>query len=315
MKNTDLILPLTSVSKKDVPYCGGKGANLGELVKSGIPVPPGFIIPTSVYDRYFNENNLNSFIKKVLSKYNLDNYNELKEVSTLIERAVISGKILADDKSEIMKYFKELTSEFVAVRSSATSEDLSEYSWAGQLSTFLNTSEKKLFENIKKCWASLYSDRAISYRLSKKLLDSNISVGIVVQEMVDSEVSGIAFTANPVTKDSDMIVIEAVLGLGEAAVSGMVTPDSYIVNKKDFTIFDCKISMQKEMIKRVNGKNMIIDAPEKKRDKRKLTESKITKLAKQCIKIEELFGTPQDIEWSFDKGKLYILQSRPITTL
>jgi pyruvate,water dikinase len=241
MKNNELILQLSSTSKEDVLSCGGKGANLGELVKSGVPVPPGFVIPTSLYDRFLKENGLDTYEETVLNQCNLDDYSELNKASVLIEKAVLSGKISGRDESEIMKHFKKLNSKYVAVRSSATSEDMVESSWAGQLSTFLNSTKEELIVKIKKCWAYLYSTRAISYRISKDLLGLEVLVGVIVQKMVDAEVSGVAFTANPVTSDPDMIVIEAVLGLGEAVVSGMVTPDSYIVNKRDLTVFDCNI--------------------------------------------------------------------------
>jgi len=206
-----------------------------------------------------------------------------------------------------------LNTKYVAVRSSATSEDTKKTSWAGQLSTYLNTSQRDLIDNIKRCWASLFSPRALTYRARQNLIKSNVLVAVIVQKMVDSEVSGIVFTAHPVTSDPDMIMIEAGYGLGEAMVSGLITPDNYIINKNDLTIFDFSIGTQKKMVTRIKREHKIIDVPKEKQGKRKLKEKDAFKLAKLCLKIEKHFGCPQDIEWAKSKNKIYILQTRPIT--
>ncbi len=194
------------------------------------------------------------------------------------------------NKKEILVEFKKLKTKYVAVRSSATAEDSSTASWAGQLESYLNVTEKNLIKSIEKCRASLYSPRAVSYRKQKGLNKQKISVAVVIQKMVQSETSGICFTANPVTGDRNEMVIEAASGLGEAIVGGKITPDTYTISNK-LSISDIDIG------NRYSYPKLIL------------------KLAKLCLKIEKLFKYPQDIEWAFAKGKIYILQSRPITTL
>lgn len=304
---SDLILPLDQVSKDNIGLCGGKGVSLGELVKMEMPVPDGFVVTTNVYGKFLEENGIKIDLKGV----DVEDSEAVGFVSDEIQKLILEGKVNHKLQEEIILHFNKLNCQFVAVRSSATAEDTTRTSWAGQLSTYLNTQKRDLIDNIKRCWASLFNPRAISYRASQRLLGADIAVAVIVQKMVDADVSGIVFTAHPVTKDPDMILIEAGFGLGEAMVSGMVTPDNYVVNKKDLTIYDFKISKQKKMV----TKEGTLDIPEEKQGERKLSEEKAIELAKLCIKIENHYYDPQDIEWALAKNKLYILQSRPITTL
>lgn len=221
----------------------------------------------------------------------------------------------AFDKKEILAEFKKLKTKRVAVRSSATAEDSSSAAWAGQLESYLNVTEKNLIKSIEKCWASLYSPRAIFYRSKKGLSKQKISVAVVIQKMVQSEISGVCFTVNPVTKDKNQIVIEAGYGLGETIVGGKITPDTYMIDKKKKTILDKNISRQKLMIVMDNNGTKEITVPKSKQDRQKLSDKQIIKLAQICKKIETHYKVPQDIEWAFEKGKFYIVQSRPITTL
>ena len=180
----------------------------------------------------------------------------------------------------------------------------------------LNTTEKDLLENVKQCWSSLFTPRALHYRAEHGLLETEIAVAVVVQQMVNSEVSGIVFTAHPVTKDRDMLVLEAAFGLGEAIVQGMITPDTYIVNKKDMTIFDTNIGTQsKKIIRNERGHNETIELSEEEGSKRALPEAVILDIAKLSMRIEQHYGHPQDIEFAHEAGKTFIVQSRPITTL
>jgi len=212
--------------------------------------------------------------------------------------------------------FIKLGAKFVAVRSSATAEDSSVASWAGELETYLDTIEKTLLDNVKKCWSSLFTPRAIFYRQEKKLLKTKVSVAVVIQKMVESEISGIAFTVHPVTRDKNQLIIEAGWGLGEAIVSGQVTPDAYVVDKRDLSIMDINIAKQEMMIIRKAGGGIKHAAVAKaKLEKQKLNGKQIIELAKICVQIEKHYKKPQDIEWAFAKGKFYITQSRPITTL
>ncbi len=226
-------------------------------------------------------------------------------------------EIPQDIGEEIVKEFKKLKAKYVAVRSSATAEDSSIASWAGELETYLNTTDKTLLANVKKCWSSLFTPRAIFYRYEKKMTDQKVSVAVVVQAMVESEISGIAFTVHPVTKDKNQMIIEAGFGLGEAVVSGQITPDSYILDKRDFSIIDINIAEQKKELVRKGaaGSNVWKNLSKTKQEVQKLTGKQIIELAKLCVQIEKHYKKPQDIEWAFAKGKFYITQSRPITTL
>jgi len=231
-------------------------------------------------------------------------------------RDLISRVKFPDDlKEEITAGFKKLKTTLVAVRSSATAEDSKTASWAGELETYLNTDEKNLISNVKKCWSSLFTPRAIFYRHEKKLLKSKVSVAVVVQKMIQSDVSGICFTVHPVTQDKNQLIIEAGFGLGEAIVSGQITPDSYVLDKRGWSIMDINISKQETKIEKIKGLTKTVQVPKVDQEKQKLPGKKIIQLAKLCGQIEKHYGFPCDIEWAMEKDKLYITQSRPITTL
>ena len=191
----------------------------------------------------------------------------------------------------------------VAVRSSATAEDSSQASWAGELETYLNTTEKTLITNVKKCWSSLFTPRAIFYRHEKKLHKAKVSVAVVVQTMIQSQISGITFTVHPVTKDRNQMIIEAGLGLGEAIVSGQITPDSYVINKKSLTLIDINIAEQaKKLERKATGGNVWKKIPSKIGARQKLTGPQIIELAKICLNIERHYKFTCDIEWAFAGG-------------
>ena len=317
------IKPFSQISKKDVDIAGGKGASLGEMSKVKIPVPPGFIILTDAFEYFMNETpkspvaktDLN--VEAQLKKVNFDDTNSIDQASNVIRDIMNDTKMPKILNDEIKKGFKKLKAKYVAVRSSATAEDSGVASWAGELETYLNTTEKNLLHNIKYCWSSLFTPRAIFYRFEKKLSDQKVSVAVVVQQMVDSEISGIAFTVHPVTKDKNQMIIEAGFGLGEAIVSGQITPDSYVIDKRDLSILDINVSAQKKMLvrKNANGGNIWKPVPKAKQEVQVLNGKRIIELAKICVKIEKHYKKPQDIEWAYVKGKFYITQSRPITTL
>lgn len=317
------------ITKKNVDIAGGKGASLGEMIrlrqdyggqaKQLIPVPFGFVILADAFEKFLIAGDLNVVIASELDKINYNDVNSVDHASNVIRDLIHDSKIPDSLEKEICIYFKKLKSEFVAVRSSATAEDSSVASWAGELESYLNTTEKTLLKNVKKCWSSLFTPRAIFYRNEKKLLETKVSVAVVVQKMIQSTVSGICFTVHPVTKDKRQMIIEAGWGLGEAIVSGQITPDAYVIDKsklenQDF-ILDKNIAEQKMMI--IRGSNGIkkVTVPIAKQNKQKLTDKQILELAIVCKNIEKHYKKPQDIEWAFEKGKFYIVQSRPITTL
>lgn len=312
------------VDKTNVNIAGGKGASLGEMTQAGIPVPFGFVIVAHAFDRFIEEANIKQEIEACIAEVNPGDINSVDKASNVI-RDIIGDTPMPEDLSqEILQAYDDLGVEYVAVRSSATAEDSSVASWAGELDTFLNTTRDNLIEKVKECWSSLFTPRAIFYRYEKNLHDQYVSVAVVVQKMVQSEISGICFTVHPVTEDPDQMIIEAGFGLGEAIVSGQITPDSYIVSKTEMMILDITIGQQtQKIIKALEHKS--IKANEhlnewvqlgEEGNKQKLTGKQIIEVAQMCKKIEAHYGFPCDIEWAMDgEGKLFITQSRPITTL
>ncbi|MCK5061503.1 hypothetical protein KAR28_03045 [Candidatus Parcubacteria bacterium] len=249
------------LTKKNVDIAGGKGASLGEMTNSKIPVPPGFVILATAFDRFLKETDLTQEIEAQLKKVNYDDINSVDRYSNVIRDLIGDAKMPNDLQKEFLAEFKKMSVQggsekvkFVAVRSSATAEDSEIASWAGELESYLNTTEKTLLTNIKKCWSSLFTPRAIFYRKEKNLHNTHVSVAVVIQEMVESEISGITFTVHPVTQDKNQMIIEAGWGLGEAIVSGSITPDAYVVNKlkgeNGFEILDINIAEQKKQIVR-----------------------------------------------------------------
>lgn len=305
----------TQLSKKDVSIAGGKGASLGEMTGAGLSVPPGFVVLAGAFDRFIQETGIDADIEAILKKVNHKDINSVDKASAEIRDLVLDEEMPEDLKKEILNDFKKLKSKFVAVRSSATAEDSKVASWAGELETYLNVTEKDVIKYVKQCWSSLFTPRAIFYRFEKKLHKQKVSVAVVVQKMVQSEVSGICFTVHPVTKDYNQMVIEAGFGLGEAIVGGMITPDTYVLHKKNLSTLDINISQQSMAIIKTPKGNINKKLSAKVGGKQKLTGKQIVEAAKIFIKIEKHYKHPQDIEWAMEKGKFYITQSRPITTL
>ena len=316
------IKPFAKLSSKAVAIAGGKGASLGEMTKAGIPVPPGFVILADAFEYFINPSSsvqaseVGAEITFQLGKVNYDDTNSIDKASNIIRDIMHDTRIPADLATQIVTEFKRLKAKHVAVRSSATAEDSSIASWAGELETYLNTTEKTLLENVKRCWSSLFTPRAIFYRFEKNLVDQKVLVAVVVQQMVESEISGITFTVHPVTKDPNQMIIEAGYGLGEAVVSGSITPDSYIIDKADQLIVDINIAQQdKQLLRGSQGGVEWKNIAAKQQPQQKLTGKQIMELAAICQRIEKHYGKPQDIEWAYAGGKFYITQSRPITTL
>ena len=282
------------LTKKDVDIAGGKGASLGEMTNAKMPVPPGFVILASAFDRFLEETDLEQDIKAQLKKVNYTDVNSVDKTSAIIRDLIHDASIPKDLQKEFLDEFKKTKAKFVAVRSSATAEDSSVASWAGELESYLNTTEKTLLANIKKCWSSLFTPRAIFYRKEKGLIDSEVSVAVVVQKMVESDVSGICFTVHPVTEDKKQIIIEAGFGLGEAIVSGSITPDSYVLDKRNYSTIDANIAKQERKIIRCLKKGVKWVAVEKKaQEKQKLSDKQIVELAKICAGIENIIKNPR----------------------
>ncbi|MFA6391730.1 MAG: PEP/pyruvate-binding domain-containing protein [Patescibacteria group bacterium] len=306
----------SQLNRKSVAEAGGKGAQLGEMTKAKLPVPPGFVVLSGTFERFLEETDLDVEIDALLKKVNLSDINSVDRVSNAI-RELIHELVVPDDiAKEIQTAFNKLKTKYVAVRSSATAEDSSVASWAGELETYLFITKANLVETVRKCWSSLFTPRAIFYRFEKKLHKTKVSVGVVVQKMINSEISGVTFTAHPVTNDLDQMVIEAGFGQGESIVSGQITPDTYVVDKKNKIILDINISEQKKMIVQNGSKGTkTVTVVKSMQEKQKLTGKQIIQLAEVCKRIEKHYNHPQDIEWAMEKNKIYITQSRPITTL
>lgn len=304
------------ISKEDSGITGGKGASLGKMTQAQIPVPPGFVVLTYGFDALLHSNKLVAEIDSALTQVNHEDTNSVEEASEKIRGLILNAKIPQDIETEIINSFDNLGSEFVAVRSSATAEDATSASWAGELESYLNTTKVTLLENIKKCWSSLFTPRAIFYRFAKGLHKSSVSVAVVIQKMINSDISGVAFSVHPVTEDRNQLIIEAGFGLGEAIVSGSLTPDSYIVDKRNFSIIDINIAQQeRKLVRKMGGGSVWIDVEKDLQSSQKLINEQIIELSKLIVKIENHYGFPVDVEWAIENEEIFITQSRPITTL
>ena len=311
-----LTLPFSRISKHDTSTAGGKGASLGEMTQAGIPVPPGFVVLSTAFNRFLEETDLSAEIDSILHEVNHQEMHTVEHASEKIQKLILEAKMPKDIAEEIKKECKKLNTPYVAVRSSATAEDSSSAAWAGQLESYLNTTEKTLLQNVQKCWASLFTPRAIFYRFERGLHAQTISVAVVIQKMVQSEKSGIAFSVHPVTEDRNQLIIEAGFGLGESIVSGQITPDSYVVEKEPRRIIDKNIETQPKGLYRAhNGGNEWRDISKDQGERQVLSDEEILELSELVLKIENHYSFPCDIEWAYEKGKLYIVQSRPVTTL
>jgi phosphoenolpyruvate synthase/pyruvate phosphate dikinase len=303
------------INRNDVLEAGGKGAFLGELTQKGILVPPGFVILTLAFERFLNVNNLNTIIKDSFTSLN-QGEGSIETISNLFLSFFDKAEIPEDVGKEIKSQYSLLGAELVAVRSSATAEDNADRSWAGQLESFLNVSADNLLLSVKQCWASLYSQRAISYYLNDKGKAEAVQVAVVIQTMVNPEISGIAFSVNPVNESYDEMIIEAAFGLGEAIVQGEITPDHYCINKTSFDMIDIVLSSQERGIYKLeDGTTGWKNIEKEKGEQQKLNESEITELAKMVITIENIADFPCDIEWTYYNGRFNFVQCRPITTL
>ncbi len=320
MKQKKYVAWFSEVGKDDVPLVGGKGANLGEMTQNHFPVPEGFIVTSAAYSAFLRENNLSQKIKHILRSANFENSDSLMQVSKYIKKYILQGKMSQDMVLEIFSAYKTLsgpmTDALVAVRSSATAEDLPTASFAGQQETFLNVKgEANLLQKIKEAWASLFNERAIFYRNEQHFDHFRVGIAIPVQKMVQSEKSGVMFTIDPITNDKTKVVIEAIYGLGEFIVQGEVTPDHYEVSKKENEILIKTASMQEKMLKKVGAKNKEIKLSKKEGSRQKITDAQIKDLATLAKKVEKHYYFPQDIEWAIEKNKLYLVQTRPVTTI
>jgi len=314
-KKTAQILWFKDIRKTDIPLVGGKGANLGEMVHAGIPVPPGFVVTAKAYYDFINSTSLKKKIMTELADLDVDDSTKLQRASKNIETAIMAAEMPEELGGQIKEFYHDLcgdSDKYVAVRSSATAEDLPDASFAGQQETYLNVKGwVDVVKHVQKCWASLFEARAIFYRETNKYSHLKVGIAVPVQLMVQSEFSGIMFTVNPLTNNTDEVSVEAAYGLGQPVVSGEVTPDQYIVNKKTGRITYRFVSKQTWQLTLAGN----TPVSKKYQEIQKIPNKFVVDLANVGMKIEKHYKHPQDIEWGIEGGKVYIVQSRPVTTL
>ncbi|MCX6812456.1 MAG: phosphoenolpyruvate synthase [Candidatus Berkelbacteria bacterium] len=316
-KNKAHILWFKDVGRTDTALVGGKGANLGEMTRAGFPVPNGFIVTAEAYYYFLKQTGIGPAIAKALKGVDPEDSKKLNALSRVIKKHILSAKIPPRLAAEIKENYKKLGPVDVAVRSSATAEDLPDASFAGQQATFLNIhGADEVVKATQKCFASLYEARAIYYRIVNKYDQRKIGLAVPIQIMVESDRSGIMFTVDPTTGDTNTLIIEAGFGLGEAIVSGSVTPDRYLYDKTTGKITAKEINSQPwKIVKSAGGGDKHVAIPAADQKDQKLTDAVIIELAKIGMKIEAHYNSPQDMEFAVAAGKPYLVQSRPITTL
>lgn len=313
------LLWFKEIDKDDGGIVGGKGANLGEMTKAGFPVPDGFVVTAQAYFHMLEENNLRDQIKSILKGLDVEKPKELNRASAAIKKLIEKATVPEDIDQDIREAYLKLSKKkeiFVAVRSSATAEDLPEASFAGQQETFLNVKgDSSLVHHVRLAWASLFEPRAIYYRDRQGFDHLKVGIAVPVQKMIQSDVSGIMFTINPLNNDKSTIVIEAIWGLGEKIVQGAYTPDHYEVDKNTKQILKSTTVDQKLELVKKGHKNIEKKVPKSRISKKKMTNDQILKMAEFGHKLQQHYFFPQDVEWAMENGNLFIVQTRPITTI
>ena len=322
--NPPLIIWIEELRAKDTALAGGKGANLGELVSAGVPVPPGFVVTSEAYKRFIESSGLRAKIEKLLEALDVNNTAELERVSNEIRRLIMDTPMPEDIEEAIRKAYRELSERIgvrdplVAVRSSAVAEDLPEASFAGQQDTYLNVKgEDNVVDRVKACWASVFTPRAIFYRTQMGIDHFRAYMAVVVQKMVNARSAGVMFTLHPATGDRSVVVIESAWGLGEAVAGGKVTPDEFVVDKKTLEIIEKRINPKHIMITYdpESGQNIVVELPKEKALEPSLSDEEAKELAKYGIMIENHYNHPMDIEWAIDRdiqppNNIFIVQAR-----
>ena len=308
--------PVVQLNSSDlgIELVGGKGVNIAKMISSGFNVPPAFAVTVDAYEMFLDRKALRDRISEILDKTDFDDDASLNASSEEIRGLFLNAEIEDEELVDLKKARGELIGEYFAVRSSAVAEDLADASFAGQQDTYLNVQRHEVIRMILTCWASYWNARAMKYRhdASKDHLSSGMAV--VVQKMVKSEISGVMFTSDPVS-GTERVIIEASWGLGESIVSGLVTPDSYLLTKPGLKVENFTVNVKEKGYYLVDGKDQLIDLPKEKAEARCADDSILKMIGEQGLALEKHFGCPQDVEWGVEDGKVYILQSRNITTL
>ena len=305
---------LSEIGADDLGRVGGKAASLGELTGAGLPVPSAFVVTADTYRSFLEATGIDEELFELVDVDSDDSH----ALATAAERAqelILSTETPASVREDVLAAYDEMDGSDVAVRSSATAEDLPDASFAGQQDTYLNVSRADLLRRVKECWASLFTQRAIYYRNEQGFDGEIVDIAVVVQRMVDAEKSGVCFTSHPST-GAPTAIIEAAWGLGEAVVSGAVSPDNYVIDRESGEIDEVTVADKKVMcVRGEDGETVERSVPEEKREERVLSAEEIRRLVEMGETVEAHYETPQDVEWAMLDGELFLLQSRPITTI
>jgi pyruvate,water dikinase len=311
------------LSAGDTDEVGGKGANLGELTRFGMPVPPGFVITAAAFRHFLEQSGLGRAALQKLSELDVDDGLALRQVSEELQRLVRDAALPATVADRVREAYRKLAQQcrsetpFVAVRSSATAEDMPGTSFAGMNETFLNVrGEEELLEAVRACWASLYGARVIFYRRNQGIPEERMAIAVVVQQMVDSEAAGVMFTVNPANQDRGTLVIEGAFGLGDTVVSGRVSPDHWEVSKETLETTRERLGAKHLMTYRdEQGRNRERELSQEEANRPSISPEQVRQVASFGRAIEEHYGVPQDVEWAVADGRVWIVQSRPVTAL
>jgi len=315
------IFQLTGLDEPNIELVGGKAVRLYQLHTLGITIPDAFCVTTKSFEYFLESSELDEKLLKIISQINTEDREQLKAVSHQVEELIMSCNIPQEIGNTVLEAYHALGSisdlPRVAVRSSAKSEDLPQLSFAGQMVSFLNVKGgTKLLTSIKACWASLFSERAFLYRATNRVKNTDLTMGVIIQKMIDSEKSGVMFTIDPIKKDHNNILIEANFGLGETVVSGRVTPDIFVVDKQTLSLLEVKKGSKEIMVvASPRGGTIQKEVPIERQSEISLGSNMVKELAKIGIQIEKFYNYPQDIEWATMNGKIFILQTRHVTGL
>jgi len=307
---------LSTISASDIDTVGGKGASLGELTRAGLPVPSGFVVTANTYRTFIEETEIADELFDAVD-VDTEDSTALAEAEQRARKLILETEWPDDQKQDVLAAFDDLNGDpVVAVRSSATAEDLPDASFAGQQETFLNITREDLLDRVKRCWASLFTQRAIYYRQEQGFAHDQVNIAVVVQRMVDAEKSGVMFTSHPST-GAPQLIVEAAWGLGEAVVSGSVTPDNYVFDRTDDQLDDVTVATKKIMCVRdeETGETVERAVSDDRQDQRVLSDDEIRALRDLGERVEDHYGGPQDVEWAIVDGDIHMLQSRPVTTI
>ncbi len=309
---------LEELHSEDLELVGGKAASLGELESAGLPVPPAFVVGANAYRRFVHEAGIEESLSEAVN-VDTERTAALAAAEESAHELIMETPFPDELAEDILSSYDELTedgSQFVAVRSSATAEDLPDASFAGQQETYLNVDREGLLKAVQGCWASLFTKRAIYYRAQHGFSHDHVNMAVVVQRMVDADASGVMFTSHP-SSGEDRLVIEAAWGLGEAVVSGEVSPDNYVIERETGEVLEIHVATKKLLYERDpdSGETITRAVEDERQDVQVLDSETLEELRSIAIQVEEHYGTPQDVEWALRDGELYMLQSRPITTI